>query len=610
MIPGYVLNAAELVPPWGWLPPVDLLELLAGACCQTPSDDQNTAIRVHTDEACIAIDKLVAMVPPQRTLELLRTLKWCGMNANVWMPQSYEAHGTVRFNSVSSLLRKIPEVQLQHEQARAKVEEDRNMAITADTQRAAKLLEDARELLTKDPAEAMAKLEQVKSITQGGRMPVMHTLARSLLSQARIAAGDRIGAVTEGLEAVKELRDHGLALEAVKLERALQPAMAAPAAPSGGLAYVKDKNGQLVPLTTDMLEGARPTSVLDNAQLAAALANSPLPEASFAFQALATARISEKTLAHLDKLAEFEARTPGLWHYTRFLNPGSSIGDDLPAWEETAAWLLRTGVAERAQDTVHVDNVKLTAVRTAMRTALELDKARINIKPTERETEKLAESKERETNIMAEIGQKIAGAAMSTGTGVVESFTEGLKVAGAQAVSDKIVKIVHDRLGHNLPIANTPLGQQVERLAFPALIHMIVAALPEGKIPGADIIKRNCMRAVLGVAKDDGSAMINTFLPILGEVAKMGTSEGGLDILTSMMGGTTVEQVADKALAPTSEVSALSAALAKGLENAQEGEEVEVKMSVVKKGKRNGKKEAEKDYGVVPPAPEPMNPTR
>lgn len=354
------------------------------------------------------------------------------------------------------------------------------MAITTQTERAGRLLDEAKSLLTTSVVDAQIKLQEALQITANGVAPVLHALAKSLQAQCHIVCGDRPRAIAVGAEALTELRAVPLSLEAAKLERVLMTALGTPVPVAhGSLAYVTDRDGNVVPLTTEMLG---------------------------------------------------------------------------------------------------IETVKVGAVAADMPLA----------------------AAEREPNIMAEIGQKIAGAAMSTGTGVAESFTEGLKIAGSQAISDKIVKVVHDKLGHNLPIANTPLGQQVERLMFPALLHFIVDAMPAGKLPGAEMIKRNCMRAVTGVAKDDGTALINALLPILGEVAKMGTAEGGFDILTSMMGGATVEQVADRAIAPHSEIGALSEALARGLEQAAPGEEVEVKLVVKKNGKL-----AE---SVVPPFE--ANPTR
>lgn len=208
--------------------------------------------------------------------------------------------------------------------------------------------------------------------------------------------------------------------------------------------------------------------------------------------------------------------------------------------------------------------------------------------------------KERDT-FMTEIKEKIVGAATSTGEGVVGAFKEGLAISGSQQVSDRIVAVFHAKLGHNIPMASSPIGQQVERVAFPAIIHMIAGLMPD-KVPGAALVQKTCMRAITGVAKDDGDLLIKTLLPVFAEVLKMGATDGGFD-LASMMGTTTVEQMMGqeqgKALAQQPEMSALAEALSKGFADTEEGEPVEVTITM-KKGKRA---RAVEDNGIVPPAP-------
>ena len=134
---------------------------------------------------------------------------------------------------------------------------------------------------------------------------------------------------------------------------------------------------------------------------------------------------------------------------------------------------------------------------------------------------------------------------------------------------------------------------------IPALVHLIAGMLPD-KVPGAGVIQATCMRAITGVAKDDGTALLKMLLPVAGEVLKMSTTEGGLDF-AAMMGQTKVEQVTERAIAPSAEVNALSAALAKGLESAEPGEDVEMKVTITKPGKKNGTVRTAEDNGVVPP---------
>jgi hypothetical protein len=210
----------------------------------------------------------------------------------------------------------------------------------------------------------------------------------------------------------------------------------------------------------------------------------------------------------------------------------------------------------------------------------------------------------KERDMYMAIKEKIAGAATDTGTGVVAAFREGLAISGSQQLSDKFVAVFHAKLGHNIPMASSPIGQQIERVAFPALIHLVAGLVPD-KVPGAALVQATCMRAITGVAKDDGDLLIKTLLPVFAEVLKMGATDGGFD-LASMMGTTTVEQMMGQeqgqALAKQPEMSALAEALSKGFADAEEGEPVEVTVTM-KKGKKKEKARAMEDNDIVPPAP-------
>jgi hypothetical protein len=223
------------------------------------------------------------------------------------------------------------------------------------------------------------------------------------------------------------------------------------------------------------------------------------------------------------------------------------------------------------------------------------------------EKEPAAELAERDW-IMA-VKEKITGAALETGTGVVDALKEGFAISGSQKVSDKLVEVFHKHLGHHVPMASSPIGQQLERFMIPALLHFAAGVAPD-KLPGSAVIQKTCLRAITGVAKDDGDAIMGALLPMLGEVLKLGATDG-FDLTSMMSGATQVEQVTGAeqrtALAQQSTASQLAASLQQQLDAAEEGEEVVI--SIKKKGatKKNGKAKAmEEDHGIVPPfVPDP-----
>lgn len=581
-----------------WLPPVDIVETLVGL------------FYLHGGQPPMSI--LFDAFPPARTLEVLHTLRWLSARWGVFVPNGYSNDETARADSLSVLTHAV--AQLHEETKEAKKREA--MTLTADSQRAASLLEEARELLPKDPGTAMAKLTQVRNITSSGKMPVMHALAQSLTAQAHLAVGDRASALAEGLEAVKVLRDVGLALEAVRLERALE----APAQPASGLLYVRDKNDNIVPVTAAMLQQsvrATPAQLTTPTSLQfddAVLDTLPFSRDEFAH---VLRQLRDGEFADGSPMRHFRAPHAGSVLRERVVSrlPGATHREELARWASAADWLLDHDVAHTTERGVVLDANKLNALIMRCEGYPGVPSGSLGTGADSSALDSALDRSgiEKERDIMAEIKEKVVGAAVSTGTGVVAAFQEGIAIAGSQELSDRIVKIFHEKVGHNIPVASSPLGQQIERVMIPALVHLVAGMLPD-KVPGSETIQKTCMRAITGVAKDDGTAMLRMLLPVAGEVFKISTAEGGLDFAAMMMGQTKVEQVGSqdsKALAPTAEVNALSEALAKGLESAAPGEEVEVKMTV-RKGKRNGKAvsapTAEEAHGVVPPF-EP-NPTR
>jgi len=120
--------------------------------------------------------------------------------------------------------------------------------------------------------------------------------------------------------------------------------------------------------------------------------------------------------------------------------------------------------------------------------------------------------------------ERLAEAAMDTGTGVVSAFQEGLKIAGSQRTSKKVVEIFHNKLGHHIPGAETQIGQTVESVSIPALVHCMVGIFAD-KVPKAEFVQRTCLRAITGEAKDTGDQLLDLFLPVFNEIANMDTMD-------------------------------------------------------------------------------------
>lgn len=123
------------------------------------------------------------------------------------------------------------------------------------------------------------------------------------------------------------------------------------------------------------------------------------------------------------------------------------------------------------------------------------------------------------------IEERVTGSAVQTGSGVVAAMKEGLAISGSQQISDGIVRVFHEHLGSHVPVMDSPLGKQVERLAIPALLHFLVGIAAD-KVPGAELIQKTCLRAITGVAKDDGDAVIKALRPMFDDLARMAATDG------------------------------------------------------------------------------------
>ena len=420
----------------GWSPPLDLLEEIFGVACQymaTISQGETLnlgagSVRCDYAGLHLPVNLFVGQAPPHRVGELLSTLWWI-------------AEGNLRgcaFDSVDGALR-VRDLAA----TRASIDglkEKRAMALTTDTERAAGLIENARELLHEGQhAAALNELKTALDLTEG-KAPVLYALAESLTARAHLANGNRGVGLAVASTAMRLLRAESLHIEAANLEQLMSIAKQV------GPFEVLPVQGRISPdgLTGELLSGA--------AQVAPS---------------------NPRLLSALVTLAEYERSHPGPWLPGNFVSMakeslaaktlhGAAGGEH--SWGVIARWLQSTGVAAvdyEGHTTVLggrlvdlIERVRATSEAKGLGEYATVDD--LLGAPAEEDRVEVREEKERD--IMAELKDKMVGAAVSTGTGVVTAFQEGLAIAGSQEVSDRIVKIFHEKLGHNIPMASSPAG--------------------------------------------------------------------------------------------------------------------------------------------------------
>lgn len=114
--------------------------------------------------------------------------------------------------------------------------------------------------------------------------------------------------------------------------------------------------------------------------------------------------------------------------------------------------------------------------------------------------------------------KKVSKGLKTTGEAFSKAFKDGLVISGSQRASSEIVKLFHERIGVRIHIPDSELGQQIERLAFPAVAHFLTDIL-EDQVPHADLVRTVCMKAVTGEAKDKGDQLATMLMPVLREIA-------------------------------------------------------------------------------------------
>jgi hypothetical protein len=169
------------------------------------------------------------------------------------------------------------------------------------------------------------------------------------------------------------------------------------------------------------------------------------------------------------------------------------------------------------------------------------------------------------------MSEKITKAAIETGTGVVSAMQEGLKISVSQQSAKKIVQLFHQKLGHHIPGASTPLGQKAEEIMIPAFVHFTASALSD-KIPKAEFVQRACLRAITGTSKDSGDELLEMLLPLFNEIISMETMSEVAQQFTGELAITGQRPVSLEGV----ESKSLSAALAQQLREIPEGEEFEI----------------------------------
>ena len=113
--------------------------------------------------------------------------------------------------------------------------------------------------------------------------------------------------------------------------------------------------------------------------------------------------------------------------------------------------------------------------------------------------------------------ERFVKAATDTGTGVLSAIQEGGKISMSQKANKGLVHVWHKHLGKHIPGATSPIGQKIEAIAIPGILHFAAAALSD-KIPHVDVVQRACLRAITGESKDGMDDALEVLLPLFQEI--------------------------------------------------------------------------------------------
>lgn len=115
------------------------------------------------------------------------------------------------------------------------------------------------------------------------------------------------------------------------------------------------------------------------------------------------------------------------------------------------------------------------------------------------------------------MSEKIVKAATETSTGVLSAIQEGGKISMSQKANKGLVTLFHKHLGKHIPGATSPIGQKIESIAIPGLLHFAAAALSD-KVPHTDVVQRACLRAITGESKDGMDDALEVLVPLFNEI--------------------------------------------------------------------------------------------
>ena len=169
------------------------------------------------------------------------------------------------------------------------------------------------------------------------------------------------------------------------------------------------------------------------------------------------------------------------------------------------------------------------------------------------------------------MSERITKAAVETGTGVLSAIQEGAKISTSQQTAKKIVTLFHNKLGHHIPGASTPIGQKAEEIMIPAFVHFAAAAFSD-KIPKADFVQRACLRAITGTSKDGTDDMLEVLLPLFKEIVSMET----MSEMAQQFAGEPAITGQEPAQLDEAKTNVLSAAVAQQIRELPAGEEFEI----------------------------------
>ena len=128
-------------------------------------------------------------------------------------------------------------------------------------------------------------------------------------------------------------------------------------------------------------------------------------------------------------------------------------------------------------------------------------------------------SEEKQSKERFEMEQKIMKEVKNTGSELASAGLEGLKQAGAQEVSERMISIVRSRLGDAYPkLLDNSIGRKAEPLVLAGVIHL-AAGMFSDKIPQAENLRLNCKRVVTAEMKDNGREFFDIVVPLLAELS-------------------------------------------------------------------------------------------